>query len=233
MSSETWILLLSTLSVAFIHTAAGPDHYLPFIVLSKARNWSFAKTLRWTMICGLGHIGSSVLLALGVAALGWSLSSLQWLEGVRGSLAGWALLVFGMLYAAWGLYRLFSNRAHKHFDMQENGDLYVFEHQHGASPTTTQKFKVTPWVMFIIFLLGPCEPMIPLLYFPALKNNGMLMVTLIVLYTIVTLFTMLLMVTIGYKGYRFFKLEKAEKYMHLVAGFTILLCGAGMLFFGW
>lgn len=233
MSSETWILLLSTLSVAFLHTAAGPDHYLPFIVLSKSRNWSFAKTLRWTMICGLGHIGSSVLLALGVAALGWSLSSLQWLEGVRGSIAGWALLVFGILYAGWGFYRLFSNSAHKHFDMQENGELYVFEHQHGTSALASQKFKVTPWVMFVIFLLGPCEPMIPLLYFPAVKNNGMLMFSLIVLYTIVTLFTMLIMVSIGYKGYRFFRLEKAEKYMHLVAGFTIMLCGAGMLFFGW
>lgn len=233
MSSETWILLLSTLSVAFIHTAAGPDHYLPFIVLSKSRNWSFAKTLRWTMICGLGHIGSSVLLALGVAALGWSLSSLQWLQGLRGSLAGWALLVFGIVYASWGGYCLFSNKVHKHFDVQENGELYVFEHQHGASLVPTQKFKVTPWVMFVVFLLGPCEPMIPLLYFPAVKNNGMLMVSVIALYTIVTLIAMLLMVTIGYKGYAFLKLEKVERYMHVVAGFTILLCGAGMLFFGW
>jgi hypothetical protein len=37
MDSTVWALLVSAVSIAFIHTASGPDHYLPFIVISKSK----------------------------------------------------------------------------------------------------------------------------------------------------------------------------------------------------
>lgn len=39
------ILIWTALSIGFIHTIVGPDHYLPFVVMSKARNWSLSKTM--------------------------------------------------------------------------------------------------------------------------------------------------------------------------------------------
>ena len=39
------------------HTLAGPDHYLPFIVMGKARQWSLGKTMWITFLCGLGTDG--------------------------------------------------------------------------------------------------------------------------------------------------------------------------------
>jgi threonine/homoserine/homoserine lactone efflux protein len=92
---------------------------------------------------------------------------------------------------------------------------------------------LTPWVMFIIFLLGPCEPMIPLLYFPAAKSSWWSMCILIVVYTFFTLLTMLTMVLLGYYGISFLKTDKLEKYMHALGGMTILICGAGMVFMNW
>jgi phenylalanyl-tRNA synthetase alpha subunit len=77
MQSEMEILIIAAISVASLHTLTGPDHYLPFIALSKSRNWSVSKTIGWTIICGSGHVMSSVLLGLGGAALGWSLSKLN------------------------------------------------------------------------------------------------------------------------------------------------------------
>ena len=44
MSTEAVVLLGTASTIGFIHTLIGPDHYLPFIVLSKARNWSTKKT---------------------------------------------------------------------------------------------------------------------------------------------------------------------------------------------
>ena len=64
MNSEVFILSLTAGSIAFMHTISGPDHYLPFVVLSKARNWSKIKTTWITILCGIGHVGSSVLLGL-------------------------------------------------------------------------------------------------------------------------------------------------------------------------
>lgn len=233
MQSELQILLITAITIACLHTITGPDHYLPFIALSKARGWSFIKTLSWTIICGCGHVWSSVLLALGGAAIGWNLSKISWLENIRGGIAGWFMLLFGLLYGTWGLWRAFKNKAHKHFDTYEDGSLYVYEHKHGQAIAATERHKVTPWVMFIIFLLGPCEPMIPLLYFPAAQHSWHGMLLLIIIYTLVTLLTMVAMVILGYYGLAFLKTEKIEKYMHALGGLTLLICGAGMVFMNW
>ena len=87
--------------------------------------------------------------------------------------------------------------------------------------------------MFIIFLLGPCEPMIPLLFFPAAKHSGFDMLLLILVYTICTLLAMVTMVTLGYYGLSILKIEKLEKYMHALGGLTLLVCGIGIVFISW
>jgi len=233
MQAELQILLITAVSIACLHTITGPDHYLPFIALSKARGWSFGKTLMWTIICGCGHVWSSVLLALGGAAIGWSLSKLSWLENIRGGIAGWILLLFGLIYGIWGLIRAYQNRPHKHFDTYENGNVYVYEHKHGEVIQPKERYKVTPWVMFVIFLLGPCEPMIPLLFFPAAKSSWYGMILLIIVYTFFTLTTMIVMVVLGYYGVSFFKTQKLERYVHALGGLTLFISGAGMIFMGW
>lgn len=233
MQTELGILIITAITIACLHTLTGPDHYIPFIALSKARGWSFGKTLLWTVVCGCGHVWSSVLLALGGAAIGWSLSKVSWLEEVRGGIAGWILLLFGLIYGIWGLFQAWRNRLHKHFDAYEDGNIYVYEHKHGETVQPKERHKVTPWVLFIIFLLGPCEPMIPLLYFPASQNSWQAMLLLIFVYTFFTLLTMIVMVVFGYYGISFLKTEKLERYMHALGGLTIFICGIGMVFMGW
>jgi sulfite exporter TauE/SafE len=233
VQTELIALLVAAVTIACLHTAMGPDHYLPFIALSKARGWRFSKTIGWTIVCGCGHVWSSVLLGLGGAALGWSLVKVKFLENLRGGIAGWALLAFGLVYFIWGLSKAYKNKPHKHFDMEEDGSMYVYEHKHGIAVQSAERHKVTPWVMFIIFVLGPCEPMIPLLFYPAAKNSWYGMFLLILVYTVFTLGTMIVMVVLGYYGFAFVKTEKYERYMHAMGGFTLLVCGAGMVFMGW
>jgi hypothetical protein len=231
--SEIQILVITAISIASLHTLTGPDHYLPFIALSKSRGWSAAKTIRWTIVCGSGHVLSSVFLGLAGAALGWSLSKLGWLEALRGGIAGWFMILFGVAYGSWGLYYSFKNITHKHFDTSDGNHIYVYEHKHGDSIVPPERYKLTPWAMFIIFILGPCEPMIPLLYFPAAQNSWLGMSLLICVYTIVTLITMLAMVLLGYFGIGFLRTGKMERYAHALGGLTILLCGVGMVFLEW
>jgi len=233
MHTEILVLITTAIAIACVHTATGPDHYLPFIALAKARGWSFASTLGWTILCGCGHVWSSVLLGLSGAALGWSLSNVSWFENVRGGIAGWVLVIFGVIYGVWGWLRIYQNRSHKHFDMYEDGSIYVYEHKHGETVNTKERHKVTPWVLFIIFLLGPCEPMIPLMYFPAAKNSWLGMVLLIIVYTSFTLLTMIVMVTLGYGGIAFLKPENSGRYAHALGGLTLFICGGGMVFIGW
>jgi len=233
MTNEFSVLMAGAGTIACLHTAAGPDHYLPFIALSKTRGWTLARTMVWTLVCGCAHVWSSVLLGLGGAALGWGIRKTGWLESIRGGVAAWALLLFGFFYMIWGIIRGLKNRPHKHFDMAEDGKIYVYEHQHGQAVLPGERHTVTPWVMFIIFLLGPCEPMIPLLFVPAVKESFSGMVLLVALYTLITLTTMLLIVAAGYYGLTFIKPVVAGRYMHTLGGFTLLVCGAGMIFMGW
>jgi hypothetical protein len=232
MTTEITALMLTAATIAFVHTISGPDHYLPFIVLSKANGWSMGKTIALTMLCGAGHVLSSVLLALCGAAIGWSVSGIGWLQGIRGGIAGWAMLLFGLLYLLWGIYRLRKNKPHKHFDMEQDGSLYVYEHRHNAAVVPSQRFRVTPWVLFIIFILGPCEPMIPLLFAPAAQANWWAMLLLITVYTACTLAAMMVMLWLGYKGMSIALSQKMERYVHIIGGTTISICGIGMLWLG-
>ena len=40
MSIDLGLLILTAVSIGFVHTLVGPDHYLPFVAMSAARNWS-------------------------------------------------------------------------------------------------------------------------------------------------------------------------------------------------
>lgn len=165
-----------------------------------------------------------MLLGLGGAAIGWSLSKMNWLESVRGGVAGWALLVFGLAYSLWGLAKA---RSHRHFDIYEDGRVYVYQHKHGEMVPPAEKHAVTPSVLFIIFLLGPCEPMIPLLYLPGAKNSLPGMLLLIAIYTICTLATMMLMVVSGFYGFSFLQTWKLDRYVHAVGACLSLFAGQG------
>ena len=81
------------------------------------------------------------------------------------------MLGFGLLYTSWGTYRIRNNKKHKHFDQEDDGALHVYDHKHGTGPVNNKGYLVKSWAMFIIFILGHCEPMIPLLYFPAAQND--------------------------------------------------------------
>src|SRR5882757_2228500 len=59
-------------TVAFLH-AAIPTHWLPFVLVARARSWSRAKTMTVTIIAGLGHVLLTTLLGLVVAWMGFQL----------------------------------------------------------------------------------------------------------------------------------------------------------------
>ena len=76
MDNSIALLSVTAVSLGFIHTILGPDHYLPFIVLSEAKKWTTQKTMFITFLCGLGHVLSSVVLGLVGIAVGISVSKL-------------------------------------------------------------------------------------------------------------------------------------------------------------
>jgi len=168
------VLSLTTAGVAIIHTLSGPDHYVPFIAMSRARGWTSGRTVFWTMLCGIGHVGSSMLLALAGVILGFGLKRVQVIEEFRGNIAAWALIAFGAVYLVWGLKRAGRDQVHCHAgdgDAEEPHHHGEIDSAHRHTHGTAAKANITPWILFTIFVFGPCEPMIPLVMYPATEGN--------------------------------------------------------------
>lgn len=236
MTNELILLLMTAVSLAIIHTLAGPDHYLPFIVISKARNWSYAKTCWFTALCGLGHVGSSVVLGFAGIAFGIGLSKLVFIEGVRGSIVSFLFTAFGLVYLVWAVYRMIRSRPHNHFHFHHDGTAHLHEHSHQSDHLHVHEEKsrinLTPWILFTIFVFGPCEPLIPIVMYPAAKRHYMDLLVLTTVFSTITILTMLTVITISFYGIKLVPMRFLQRYAHVLAGGTIFLCGMGMLFLG-
>lgn len=231
MESELKILTATAATIAFVHTVLGPDHYLPFIVLSRARGWSLFKTIWVTILCGLGHVGSSIILGVIGIGAGIGVSKLEGIESYRGNLAAWAFLIFGLVYTIWGIRRAILNKPHKHFHTHEDGTIHVHEHLHLNSHDHVHR-NITPWILFIIFILGPCEPLIPVLMYPAAKSSTWGIVQVSLVFSVITILTMLTLVILASYGLKMVKFGKLERYTHAIAGATVFLSGFAILFLG-
>lgn len=235
MDNSMILLSVTAVSLGFLHTLLGPDHYLPFIVLSEARKWTVKKTMLITFFCGLGHVGSSVILGIAGILVGVSVNKLVSVESFRGNIAGWLFIAFGLVYMIISLRNLYRKRPHSHPHYHLGGQKHVHEHTHFEEHThvhETDPVKTTPWILFLIFVFGPCEPLIPILMYPAAENNIAGSVVVSVLFSIVTIATMMGIVLAFKLGLSRINLKPVEKYSNLIAGSMILLSGIAIQFLG-
>ena len=149
-------------SVAFFH-AAIPTHWLPFVLVARERNWSRGKTLAVTALAGLGHVGLTSLLGLGIAWFGFQLEekmeAFPWV-------AGGLLFIFAVFYG----WRQISGHGICHHH-PPGGQHHASEHcgeekEHShwqeelkASPLVSE--RTGEWAaisgLFVMLTLSPCE----------------------------------------------------------------------------
>lgn len=216
MNDAYLVLLTSAVTAGFIHTVVGIDHSLPFIVLAKARRWSLTRTLGITTLCGMAHVLSSILIASIGLALGVAGNKLSWIEQTRGSWAAWMLVGFGAAYAMLGLWKRKSSGG---------------KDTRGAIPSE----PVVP-LLVLIFALGPCEPLIPLVAAGGALLSFSKVAIVAATFSATTLATMLTIVTLGHWGTRrsgFFEGQSSlSSYGHVLAGASIAVAGLTIQLFG-
>lgn len=257
MTADLTLLLMTAASIGFVHTLLGPDHYLPFVALSKARGWSVSRTSAITAACGVGHVLSSILIgAVGIAA-GAAVERLVGIEAWRGDVAAWLLFGFGLAYLAWGIKRALRGESHSHAHVHADGTRHTHSHDHRLAPhvhphaatavaegqgsvsyTPVKPGRVaalaTPWTLFIIFVFGPCEPLIPVLMYPAAHANWLAVAAVCLAFGLATLATMLSVVLLLRRGLDALgtRAHGMERWSHAIAGATLSACAAAIIFLG-
>jgi sulfite exporter TauE/SafE len=222
-------LLFAAVPLAFVHTIVCVDHYVPFIALGKSNGWAVRKTLGITALCGMGRIVSSLL--LGIIGIGLSVgaSNLMGIQDFRGEFAVWFLIAFGLVYMAYGIRKAVRNSPHTHNEglcgPAGCGNPLAAPGRRAPQSLT----RKTTLGLLVLFAFIPCEPMIPIIMFPALTESGVFGVAAVTLtYTFFTIATMTAMTYIGLKGLQRFRFHRLERYAHALAGFAVFACGVAV-----
>lgn len=235
MDNSITLLSITAISIGFIHTLLGPDHYLPFIVLSEAKKWNLKKTMLITFFCGIGHVLSSVILGLIGIAVGISVSKLVAVESFRGNIAAWLFIAFGLVYMVISVRSLYKKKRHTHSHFHSGEGVHAHDHNHHLEHShihEKDQANTTPWILFLIFVFGPCEPLIPIVMYPAAENNIAGAVAVSILFSVVTISTMMAIVLAFKLGFSKINLKPIEKYSNLIAGAMIFLSGIAIQFLG-
>ncbi len=140
--SSTFLVTLSAtgFSVAALH-AAIPTHWLPFVMIGRARGWSRRRTLAAVALAGGGHILATTTLGVALALFGWEINerydtAFHWVV---------AALLVGL--GAWIAFRS--------------------PHGHGCNHCEGRRFIPEPtdraalWGLFLTLTLSPCELFLP------------------------------------------------------------------------
>lgn len=202
--------------VGALHTLLAPQHYLPFVALGEAQKWSSSRTMFVTFICGMAHMLSSAIVGTVGIILGAGIGAVESFDETKSDIVKWAFLLFAILYTAYGVRLGLKGEAHCRC---------------AGGHSDISAARVDFWALFLIFALGPCEILIPLVMYPAAHSDWLGVILVVFAFSGATVVTMLAVVFLLLKGLRALpvKLEAAERWNHAITGVILIAC-AGLLF---
>lgn len=206
-------------TVAFLH-AAIPTHWLPFVLVGQARNWSRTKTMTVTLCAGLGHVLLTSLLGLVVAWMGFVLD--ERLAGVFPWIASGILMVIAAYYF-WRQWRGLGICHHSlpgghHQPSEHCGHEDEVEHSHWhheleESPLVSD--KKGDWAaasgLFVMLTFSPCEGFLPV-YLSGVQFGWHGFIVLSVILAVAALAAMSLLTWLALIGFDRFKIKAFERY---------------------
>lgn len=227
------LLVSSAVATAAFHTLI-PDHWLPFVLIGRARGWSTGRVASISGLSASIHTALSVVLGLVTLRLGLAAGRLA---GERIEMASGILLVaFGVVYALWSWKKgghfhpgghLLHAHEHAHAcDGEEGhgGDTHLHYHADDALIRGTDRSGL---YLAAIVGLNPCVLILPLMV--AAGPHGALAVAWVTgAYALTTIVLMVALSVIGVAGARRIPVPGAARYMEPASG--LLIAATGIVF---
>ncbi len=217
-------------TVAFLH-AAIPTHWLPFVLVSRARSWGRGKTIAVTALAGMGHVLLTSLLGLVIAFLGFQVD--ERFGEIFPFIAGGLLIAFALFY----FWRQISGRGIVHH--HPPGSLHHADehcgHERGQSHWD-EEMKSSPLVsksagdwaaiggLFVMLTLSPCEGFLPV-YLSGVQFGWRGFWVLSAILAIATLAGMALFTWLALVGFERFRVKAFERFEAGLLGALFLTLG--------
>lgn len=202
------ILMFSAAFVGFIHSLA-PGHWLPVVLMSKARRWPLRLALCGALMTALGHIVLSIFIA--TASIWLGVQFLTQYEEIIEQYASIGLIFFGLVYALVSFLRHSSCHGHTH---------------HGPDP----EGQTAPFLFLFSTGLSPCVAVLPV--FAAAATEGKMQVLLSLVAFIGGVLASILGAT-ALARFGLFKLDHPlfEHYGDVITGIGVALTGVTLFYF--
>jgi nickel/cobalt exporter len=196
-------LLLDSLLLSMIH-ALIPNHWLPLISISKSERWTLWETLSATLLTGLAHCLSTMVLGGGFGLVGYQLAKYYALFTQVAAPA--VLMTIGLIY----LVLHFTRK--RHF------------HPQGKPVEGLQSKTAIILSLSVAMFFSPCLEMQP--YYLTAGIHGWAGIALVsAVYLTVTLTGMMVLVYLAYHSMERFKFSFLEHYERALTGSIFILLG--------
>ncbi len=196
------ITLFSAALVLSILHGMIPNHWLPVLAISKKEKWDLSETTRVTLIAGLAHAASTVLIGVLLAFIGAKLA--VFVESFTAFIAPGLLVMLGLFY-------IYQHSQHHHF------------HMHGHPEQVSNKNKIIFSLASAMFF-SPCFEIEA--YFLVAGAQGLWMVVVLAaLYTIVTVSGMVIWVRLAHNGLLKMNWHSLEHNAGIITGVTLMISG--------
>jgi hypothetical protein len=223
----------AAVATGVLHTLI-PGHWLPFVMIGRARGWSAGRTAGLSSLAAVVHVGGSGLLGFLAVRVG-----MVWAERFGENLlriGGWLLIVFGLGYAAWSWH----NRGHFHpggrllhregdvgCDGSEGDERSGHLHYH-ADEGLIREGRWSGPALALIVGVNPCVVLLPTL-FAAAPYGGRSMGFVLAAYAAPTALLMVGLSVAGVAGTRRLSLPGAARHMEAASGIVIAALGVYLL----
>jgi nickel/cobalt transporter (NicO) family protein len=202
-------VFIGSLLLSLIH-ALIPNHWLPLIAVSKTEKWTQSQTLWATIITGIAHTLSTIIIGIVVGLIGFRLAARY--AVISETIAPSILIGLGLVYVILDL------RSHHHHHSHEINSGII---EPGRNKSRWITLLTT---LSLAMFLTPCIE-IEAYYFQAgtIGWAGIFIVSAV--YLVTTVLVMLTLVYMGILGTNSFKSHYLEHHEKRISGFVLIALG--------
>lgn len=201
------LTLLGTTAVTALVHALIPDHWLPLVLLARAKRWNLRHALALAVLAGGLH--SVVSVSLGALALWVGREAAQDMGEMLQNISSVLLVLFGLGYAAWALWR---------------GGHSLHMHPRLEDPHAEPDHRLTGVGLSFVVGFNPCVLIIPIL-FATSSWKAIWQVAVAGAFTVTTVATTAAMAWIGLRSARRPEFAFLDRFGEAVSGALIALTG--------